>query len=91
VVEIQDFGRGKVLAPRDRIIREFVPKIRLEVVVKDELWRKWYAPLKRPLIPGNWGDGIIFVINVEQALRIRTGERNIAAIRSIRNERLEEG
>jgi nitrogen regulatory protein P-II 1 len=91
VVEAQGFGRGKVLAPGDRIIREFVPKIRLEVVVKDELVEEVVRTIEKAAHTGNFGDGVIFVLPVEQAVRIRTGERDIAAIRSMRNEKREEG
>jgi nitrogen regulatory protein P-II 1 len=91
VIEIQGFGRGKVLVPGDRVVREFVPKIRLETVVKDELVEEVVQTIERTARTGNPGDGIIFVVNVEQAVRIRTGERDIAAIRSLKNEKKEEG
>jgi nitrogen regulatory protein P-II 1 len=90
VVEVQGFGRGKVLAPGDRIIREFVPKIRLEVVVKNELVEEVVRTIEKAAHTGNFGDGVIFVLPVEQAVRIRTGERDREAIRSMRNERTEE-
>jgi len=90
VIEIQGFGRGKVRVPGDKIIREFVPKVRLEAVVKDELVEEVVHAIEKAARTGNPGDGVIFVINVEQAVRIRTGERDIAAIRSLRNEKTEE-
>ncbi|MHB9071967.1 MAG: P-II family nitrogen regulator [Desulfobaccales bacterium] len=91
VVEIQGFGRGKVRVPGDKVIREFVPKVRLEVVVKDELVEGVVQAIERSARTGNPGDGVIFVLPVEQAVRIRTGERDIAAIRSLKNEKKEEG
>lgn len=87
VIEIRGFGRGKVLAPGDKLVREFVPKICLETVVKDELVEEVVQTIARAAHTGNLGDGIIFVVNVEQAVRIRTGERDIAAIRSMKNEK----
>jgi len=91
VIEIQGFGRGKVRVPGDKVIREFVPKVRLEVVVKDELVEEVVRTIEKAAHTGNLGDGVIFVINVEQAVRIRTGEKDIAAIRSLKNEKKEEG
>jgi nitrogen regulatory protein P-II 1 len=86
VVEVQGFGRGKVLAPGDQIIREFVPKMRLEVVVKNELVEEVVRTIEKAAHTGNFGDGVIFVLPVEQAVRIRTGERDREAIRSMRDE-----
>jgi nitrogen regulatory protein P-II 1 len=91
MIEMQGFGRGKVRIPGDKVVREFVPKMRLEVVVKDELVEEVVRTIEKAAHTGNLGDGVIFVINVEQAVRIRTGERDIAAIRSMRDERREEG
>ncbi len=82
VIEIQGFGRGKVRVPGDKVIREFVPKIRLEAVVKDELVEEVVRSIEKAARTGNPGDGVIFVLPVEQAVRIRTGERDKEAIRS---------
>ena len=87
VMEIQGFGRGKVRVPGDKIIREFVPKVRLEVVVKDELVEEVVRTIEKAAHTGNPGDGVIFVLTVEQAVRIRTGERDTAAIRSLSDEK----
>jgi nitrogen regulatory protein P-II 1 len=86
VIEVQGFGRGKVLTPGDQMVREFVPKIRLEVVVEDELVEEVVHTIEKAAHTGNYGDGVIFVLNVEQAVRIRTGERDIVAIRSLKIE-----
>ena len=87
IIEIQGFGRGKVLVPEDRIVREFVPKIRLETMVKEELVDEVVHAIEKAAHTGNPGDGVIFVLPVEQAVRIRTGERDKAAIRSMKNEK----
>lgn len=86
VVEIQGFGRGKVRVPENTVIREFVPKLRLEIVVHDELVEEVVQTIARAAHTGNPGDGVIFVIKVEQAVRIRTGETDTAAIRSRSDE-----
>jgi nitrogen regulatory protein P-II 1 len=91
VLEIQGFGRGKVLVPGDKVVREFVPKIRLEIVVKNELVDEVVRAIEKAAHTGNPGDGVIFVLPVEQAVRIRTGERDREAIRSMRDERTEDG
>ena len=87
VIEIQGFGRGKVKVPGDKVIREFVPKMRLEAVVKDELVEEVVRTIEKAAHTGNPGDGVIFVLPVEKAVRIRTAERDREAIRSIRNEK----
>ena len=90
VVEVQGFGRGKVRAPGDKVVREFVPKVRIEMVVKDELVEEVVCAIERAAHTGNPGDGVIFVLTVDQAVRIRTGERDREAIRSERNEKTKE-
>jgi nitrogen regulatory protein P-II 1 len=85
IIEMQGFGRGKVKVPGDKVIREFVPKIRLEMVVKNELAEEVVRTIVKAARTGNPGDGVIFVLPVEQAVRLRTGERDREAIRSERN------
>ncbi len=91
MVEIQGFGRGKVLVPGDKIIREFVPKIRLETMVKDELVEEVVSTIQKAAHTGNRGDGVIFVLPMEHAVRIRTGERDSAALVGIKDERTKTG
>jgi nitrogen regulatory protein P-II 1 len=91
VMEIKGFGRGKVREAGDKIIREFVPKMRLEMMVKNELVEEVVWAIAKAARTGNPGDGVIFVLPVEQAVRIRTGERDREAIRSERNEKTKEG
>ncbi len=57
-----------------------LPKIKLEIVVKDETLEEVISILTREAKTGNVGDGKIFVYNVENAIRIRTGETGEAAI-----------
>ena len=90
VIEVQGFGRGKVLVPEDKVVREFVAKMRLEMMIKEELVDEVVRTIEKAAHTGNPGDGVIFVLPVEQAVRIRTGERDSEAIRVIRDEKKEE-
>lgn len=58
----------------------FVPKIRLEVLVDDDLTAEAVAAIERAAHTGEIGDGKIIVVPVYDAVRIRTGERGTAAI-----------
>ena len=59
---------------------DFLPKVKLEVVVDDALAERVVEAIANAAQTGRIGDGKIFVIPVESALRIRTGERDSAAI-----------
>ena len=84
VNEIQGFGRGKVLEAGDLVGREFVPKTRLEMMVKEDLVEEVVRAIEKAAHTGNPGDGVIFILSAEQAVRIRTGERDEEAISSMR-------
>ena len=58
----------------------FVPKVKLELVVDDAAAPKAVEAIKSAAATGKIGDGKIFVLNVEDALRIRTGESGPAAL-----------
>jgi len=58
----------------------FLPKIRIEAVVQDELAAKAVEAIARTASTGKIGDGKIFVLPVEEAIRIRTGESGLAAL-----------
>lgn len=58
----------------------FLPKIRIEAVVQDETVPKAIDAIKAAAATGKIGDGKIFVLNVEEAVRIRTGETGLSAI-----------
>jgi len=53
---------------------EFVPKVRLEIVVEDERAERVVEAVAQASHTGKIGDGKIFVYNIDQAVRIRTGE-----------------
>ena len=58
----------------------FLPKIRIEAVVQDDVVPKAIEAIKSAASSGKIGDGKIFVINVEEAVRIRTGETGLGAL-----------
>lgn len=70
----KEFYRGT------EVTMNLLPKIKLEMVVKDEALEDVLAILSREARTGEVGDGKIFIYNVENAIRIRTGETGEAAI-----------
>jgi nitrogen regulatory protein P-II 2 len=58
----------------------FLPKLKIEVVVADELADQVVEAIANTARTGKIGDGKVFVVDVERALRIRTGETDAAAI-----------
>jgi nitrogen regulatory protein P-II 1 len=83
VYEVKGFGRtgGKTEVYRgSAYVVDFVPKVRLEVVVADSMAAVVVAAISAAAKTGKIGDGKIFVTPIEEAVRIRTGERNEDAI-----------
>jgi len=83
VSEIKGFGKGRARNAKDKIVYEmveFVPRIQLEVVVNDEMVDEVINVIRRFSHTGNTGDGKIFVVNVEETVKIRTNERGRDAI-----------
>jgi len=83
VYEVKGFGRtgGKTEVYRgSSYVVDFVPKIRIEIVVKDAVVAEVVQALATAAKTGTIGDGKIFVTNVEEAVRIRTGEKGDDAI-----------
>lgn len=77
VIEAKGFGRQKghtELYRGAEYVVDFLPKIKLEIVVSDALADRTVEAIARAAHSGRIGDGKIFVIPVERALRIRTGE-----------------
>jgi nitrogen regulatory protein P-II 2 len=58
----------------------FLPKVKIEVVVGDDLTEGVIEAIAKAANTGKIGDGKIFVLDVERAMRIRTGETDIAAL-----------
>ena len=83
VTEAKGFGRQKghtELYRGAEYVVDFLPKVKLEVVVEDQLVDRVVEAIANSARTGRIGDGKIFVSTVEQALRIRTGERDSDAI-----------
>jgi nitrogen regulatory protein P-II 1 len=59
---------------------DFIPKVKFEIVVQDELARKAIQVIGNAARTGKIGDGKVFVVVIEEAVRIRTGERGLAAV-----------
>jgi nitrogen regulatory protein P-II 2 len=77
VTEVKGFGRQKghtELYRGAEYVVDFLPKIRLEIAVEDEMVDKIIDVLSQAASTGKIGDGKIFVSNLEQVVRIRTGE-----------------
>lgn len=83
VTEVKGFGRtgGKREVYRgSAYVVDFVPKVKIEVVVADDLVAALVEAFEKAAKTGRIGDGKIFVSPVEEAVRIRTGERGTDAI-----------
>ena len=83
VTEVKGFGRQKghtELYRGAEYVVDFLPKIKIEVVVADETVEPAIEAIIKAARTGKIGDGKIFVSSVEQVVRIRTGEANEAAI-----------
>jgi nitrogen regulatory protein P-II 1 len=59
---------------------DFLPKVKIEIVISDDLVEKAIDAIRRAAQTGRIGDGKIFVSNIEEAIRIRTGESGLDAI-----------
>src|SRR5499425_1775 len=83
VTEVKGFGRtgGKKEVYRgSAYVVDFVPKVRIEIIVKDDIVRDVVEAILAVARTGRIGDGKIFVTPVEEAIRIRTGERGEDAL-----------
>jgi nitrogen regulatory protein PII len=83
VSEIKGFGRQsghtEIYRGAEYVV-QFVPKLRLDIVVNDEECENVVETIRRHAHTGKIGDGKIFVLPVEQAVRVRTGERDMEAV-----------
>ena len=83
VTEVKGFGRQKghtELYRGAEYVVDFLPKVKLEIVLADNLLERAMEAIVNAARTGKIGDGKIFVSNVEQVVRIRTGETGDAAI-----------
>ncbi|MBU6189171.1 MAG: P-II family nitrogen regulator [Betaproteobacteria bacterium] len=83
VTEVKGFGRQKghtELYRGAEYVVDFLPKVQVEVIVSDDVVERAIDGIVRAARTGRIGDGKIFVSNVEEVVRIRTGEVGDAAI-----------
>ena len=83
VTEAKGFGRQKghtELYRGAEYVVDFLPKVKIEIVVNDDRQQAAIEAVQKAARTGRIGDGKIFVLNVEEAIRIRTGETGVDAI-----------
>jgi len=83
VTEVKGFGRQKghtELYRGAEYVVDFLPKIRVDVAVRDDLLEQAIEAIEKHARTGKIGDGKIFVFDLAQVVRIRTGETNEQAI-----------
>lgn len=83
ITEVKGFGKQggylEVYRGEKREVR-FLPKIKIEIVVTDDIVDKVIEIIQKTALTGNVGDGKIFVLPVGDVVRIRTGERGLEAL-----------
>lgn len=83
VTEVKGFGRtgGKKEVYRgSAYVVDFVPKVKIEIVVSDDLTHSVLDAIEKSAKTGRIGDGKIFVSTIDEAVRIRTGEKGDEAV-----------
>jgi nitrogen regulatory protein P-II 2 len=83
VTEVKGFGRQKghtELYRGAEYVVDFLPKVKIEVATSDDLLDQVIEAITKAANTGKIGDGKIFVTNLEQAIRIRTGEAGTDAL-----------
>ena len=83
ITEVKGFGRQRghtELYRGAEYIVDFLPKVKVEVLLADDRLDEVIEALQTAAHTGRIGDGKLFVIPVEEAIRIRTNERGVAAI-----------
>ncbi len=83
VLEAKGFGRQKghteIYRGAEYVV-DFLPKVKIELVIGDDLAEKAVEAIQNAAKTGRIGDGKIFISNVDEAIRIRTGETGMDAI-----------
>ncbi|HHK2654507.1 TPA: P-II family nitrogen regulator [Pseudomonas aeruginosa] len=83
VTEVKGFGRQKGRTELYRgaeYVVDFLPKVKIDVAIADDQLDRVIEAITKAANTGKIGDGKIFVVNLEQAIRIRTGETDTDAI-----------
>ncbi|WP_027358633.1 P-II family nitrogen regulator [Desulforegula conservatrix] len=83
ITEVKGYGRQKghkeIYRGAEYVV-DFIPKVKIELVVDDEQSEKVADAIINAARTGQIGDGKIFILNVEEAVRIRTGEKGTSAV-----------
>ena len=83
VTEVKGFGRQKAHTELSRgaeYVVDFLPKVKIDIAVRDELLDQVIETIEKSASTGKIGDGKIFIVELEQAIRIRTGETGADAL-----------
>ena len=83
VTEVKGFGRQKghtELYRGAEYVIDFLPKVKLELAIKDDMLDQVIDAVENSATTGKVGDGKVFVFDLEQVYRIRTGETGTAAL-----------
>jgi nitrogen regulatory protein P-II 1 len=83
VTEVKGFGRQKghtELYRGAEYVVDFLPKVKIELILEDDLVERAIEAIQKAAFTGRIGDGKIFISPVEEVIRIRTGERGATAI-----------
>lgn len=83
MTEVKGFGRQKghtELYRGAEYVVDFLPKVKIDVAIADDQLDRVIEAITKAANTGKIGDGKIFVVNLEQAIRIRTGETGTDAI-----------
>jgi nitrogen regulatory protein PII len=83
VTEVKGFGRQKghtEIYRGSEYTVDFLPKVKIEIVVADDVKAKTVEAIVKAAKTGKIGDGKVFVVPIEEAVRIRTDERGEAAV-----------
>jgi len=83
VLEAKGYGRQKghtELYRGAEYVVDFLPKVKIEVIMEDAMVERAVEAIQQAAHTGRIGDGKIFVSNIEEVVRIRTGERGTSAI-----------
>jgi nitrogen regulatory protein P-II 2 len=83
VTEVKGFGRQKghtELYRGAEYVVDFLPKVKIEVAIKEELLEQVIEAIEKSANTGKIGDGKVFVFELEQVIRIRTGETGAEAL-----------
>ena len=83
VIEVKGFGRQRGqdgINENQNYLDEFHAKVKIEIIVQDEIVEKALESIKNAAYSGKIGDGKIFVSSIEQVIRIRTGEKGSDAV-----------